>query len=68
MADLKRLKTLVRDLLKSQGRALPRNTSYGDVKILAGILTGKLGLDLDLALANISARADKACTIAGRIE
>jgi len=68
MADLKKLKSLTRDLLKSQGRALPRNTSYEDVKILAGILTGKLGLDLDLALASISARADKSCNIAGRID
>lgn len=62
-----RLKSLTRDLLKSQGKKLPANTRLEDIKILAGILTGKLDLDLDLALANIKARKDKACVIASRV-
>ena len=64
---LHRLKTLTRDLLKSQGKKLPANTKLEDVKILAGILTGKLDLDLDLAIASIKARRDKACVIASRV-
>ena len=64
---LKKLKTLTRDLLKSQGKKLPANTTLEDVKILAGIITGKFDLDLDLALANIKARKDKACISASRV-
>lgn len=65
---LKKLKTLTRDLLKSQGKKLPANTKLEDVKILAGILTGKLELDLDLAIASIKSRKDTACVIASRVE
>lgn len=63
---LHRLKILTRDLLKAQGKKLPANATLEDVKILSGIITGKLDLDLDLALANIKARKDKACISASR--
>lgn len=65
---LHRLKSLTRDLLKSQGKKLPANTTLEDVKILAGIITGKLDLDIDLAISSIKARKDKACRIASRVE
>lgn len=64
---LKKLKKLTRDLLKSQGKKLPANTTLEDVKILAGIITGKLDLDLDLAISSIKSRKDKACVIASRV-
>ena len=64
---LKKLKALTRDLLKAQGKKLPANATLEDVKILAGILTGKLDLDLDLAISSIKARKDKACRSASRV-
>lgn len=65
---LHRLKSLTRDLLKAQGKKLPANATLEDVKILAGIITGKLDLDLDLAISSVKARKDKACLSASRVD
>lgn len=64
---LKRLKSLTRDLLKAQGKKLPANATLEDLKILALAITGKLDLDLDLAIFSIKARKDKACVSASRV-
>lgn len=64
---LKKLKGLTRDLLRSQGKKLPANATLEDVKILAGIITGKLELDIYLAISSIKARKDKACIAASKV-
>ncbi len=63
----KKIKSLVRDCLKSLGKTLPRNSRQEDIKILALVLSNNIALDLDTVLESIRSRTDKAVMAASKI-
>jgi hypothetical protein len=65
---LKRLRSLTRDLLKAQGKKLPRNAKQEDIKIIALVLSNKIDIGLDEALESIRARTDKAIMAANKVD